>query len=324
MSLRQLECLCTVIDEGLSITRAANALGTSQPSVSREIRLLEDRLGVTVLKRSRKRIVGITKAGEEVLDVARRMLRDADNLNRIGKDYGGKKGGVLSMAVSHTQAAYALPRIIPQFAQKHPNVRLTLRQGNPTQIARWLSDGEVDFSIATEPAKPVPDIVLLPIYTLHRVILTPLAHPLLAQPKPTLEMLARYRLITYGEEFSYYSRIMQTFKEKGLTPDVVLTATDVDVMKKYVKLGLGIAIITSLAYDPKDDEGLGAVDVSHLFEGSCVKLGLRQNTYLSSYAYEFLRVFAPHLDSTAIRDAITAPSRSARASVSPDTEEHND
>jgi LysR family cys regulon transcriptional activator len=212
------------------------------------------------------------------------------------------------MAVSHTHAAYALPRIIPQFTQKHPNVRLTLRQGNPTQIARWLSDGDVDFSIATEPAHPVPDIVLLPIYTLPRVILTPLAHPLLAHTRPTLEMLAQYRLITYGEEFSYYSRIMRTFKKKGLIPDVVLTATDVDVMKRYVKLGLGVAIITSLAYDPEQDAGLGAVDVSHLFEGSCVKLGLRQNAYLSNYAYEFLRIFAPHLDSAAIRNAISGRS----------------
>ena len=304
MSLKQLEYLCCVADQGFNVTRAAYALGTSQPSVSREIRLLEDRLGVTILKRSRKRILGVTRAGEEVLSVARRMLKDADNLNRIGRDYGERRTGTLRIAVSHTHARYAFPRIIPKFIEEHANVRLTLRQGNPTQIANWLSNGDVDLSIATAPAEPVPDIVLLPIYTLNRVILTPPAHPLLSESKLTLEILARYPLITYGEEFSYYSRLMQTFARVGLSPDVVLTATDVDVMKTYVKLGLGVAIITSLAFDPAEDTGLAALDVSHLFEGSLVQLGLRKGTYLSKYAYDFLRMFAPDLDSEAIGAAI--------------------
>ena len=229
MKLQQLRFLCEIVDRELSISNAAAALHTSQPSVSRQIQALEKELGVAVFARSRKRILGLTKPGIEVLQIARRMVRDAENLSQVSNEFTAKDSGDLVITTSHTHARYVLPSVIKKFAAEYPKVRVILRQGNPTQIAEWASSGDADLSISSEPIRPIPNLVLLPCYDHPKVVLTPLKHPLLGKRALTIEELARYPLITYDSEFATHSQVMRAFESRQLKPNIILSATDVDV-----------------------------------------------------------------------------------------------
>ena len=304
MKLQQLRFLCEVVDRGLSISGAASALHTSQPSVSRQIQALEKELGVAVFERSRKRILALTKPGMEVLQVARRMVHDAENLGRLADEFTARDSGDLVITTSHTHARYVLPSVIKKFAAEYPQVRVILRQGNPTQIAEWASSGAADLSISSEPIRPIPNLALLPCYDHPKIVLTPLKHPLLRARPLTIEALAQYPLITYDSEFATHSQVMRAFERRQLEPNVILSATDVDVMKTYVKHGMGVAIVAALAYDPKEDRALRAVDARHLFEANKIYVGIRKHTYLRGYVFRFIRLFSPRLSRDMVERAV--------------------
>jgi len=295
MNLRHLQLFCEVVNTNLNISAAAKALHTSQPSVSRHLLALEHELGVALFVRSKKRILGLTGPGEVVLESARRVLFEVENINQAGKVHGKEKRGNLVVAASHTHARYSLPKVVRAFIAQYPNVRLVLRQGDPHQIAEWVASGNADIGICAEPLERPKDIMFFPCHKHHRIILTPLGHPLAAIKKPTLAQLSRYPLITYEAPFTVHRRIVEAFESYGLSPNFVLTATDVDVMKTYVKAGLGLAIVASLAHNAEEDMGLVAISASHLFKPDLIKIALRKGTYQRSYTYDFIELFSPLL-----------------------------
>lgn len=296
MNIQQLRYVFEIARHGLNISDAAEALYTSQPGISKQIRQLEEELGVEIFTRHGKRLVGVTEPGKQVLAIAERMLRDVDNLRQVGAEFSREEAGTLTIATTHTQARYVLPKIVPRFMQRFPNVRLQLRQGNPVQCCRYVLSGEADLAIATEAIAEFDDLVMLPCYQWNRAVIAPDGHPLVTQHPLTLEAIARYPLITYDFAFTGRSQINKAFLGRGLRPNVVLTALDADVIKTYVALGLGVGIMAAMAFRPEEDKGLQAVDASHLFESATTRIGLPRNAYLRGYAYAFIELFAPHLD----------------------------
>jgi len=307
MKLQQLRYLVEVSRCGLNVSEAAEVLYTSQPGVSKQITLLEDALGVIVFERSGKRLTAITEPGRRVLEIAERMLREADNIKRVGEEYAGGDSGSLVIATTHTQARYALPLVVKRFIERHPKVRLSMHQGNPVQIAEWTLKGEADIAIATEALDQFPQLVMLPCYQWGHSVIAPDGHPILAERTISLATLAKWPLITYDPAFTGRSRISGAFERAQLTPNVVLAALDSDVIKTYVSLGLGLGIIASMAYDPARDVGLQAVDVGHLFGSNTTRIGLRRGTYIRRYEYDFIELFASQLSKKAVDMAMAGP-----------------
>ena len=304
MKLQQLRYICEVARQNLNLSNAAEALFTSQPGISKQIRGLEEELGVDIFVRHGKRVVAVTEPGKAILEIAQRMLNDVENLRQVGEEFTEEDKGHLTIATTHTQARYALPHVIQRFTKRYPAVRLSLRQGSPTQISELVTSGEADIAIATEAIELYEDLVMLPCYEWNRCVLVPPGHPLLKAKKLTLEAIVSFPIITYDCAFTGRSRINQAFADKGLTPNVVLTAIDADVIKTYVELGLGIGIVAMMAYDPKRDTHLRAMDASHLFEPSTTRIGIRKNSYLRGYTYDFIEMFAPHLTREVVDDAM--------------------
>ena len=297
MKLQQLRYLCEVAKQGLNVSAAAEKLYTSQPGVSKQIRLLEDELGIDIFVRNGKRVVEITEPGKAILAIAERLLREAENLRLAGKDFSNEGSGSLVIATTHTQARYALPQTVKAFVLRYPGVNLVLHQGNPTQVAQMVISGEADIAIATETIAEVKELVSMPCHQWHHGIITPPRHPLLKEKMLSLEAIARYPIVTYDTAFAGRSRINRAFERKALAPRVVLTAIDSDVIKTYVELGLGlgIGIVARMAFDPQRDKGLRMLDAGHLFESSTTRIGMRHGAYLRGYVYEFIHLFAPHL-----------------------------
>jgi LysR family cys regulon transcriptional activator len=295
MKLQQLRYLVEVENRGLNVSEAANALYTSQPGISKQIRLLEEELGVTVFERAGKRLTGITPGGRLVLDQARRVLREAVNLSRVGADFATESKGLLTIATTHTQARYVLPEVVRRFVQRHPGIRLHVQQGSPVQVAEWLLDGSAELGIATEALDRHPELVTLPCYQWSHKVVAPKDHPLLANQPLTLAALANYPLVTYDATFTGRSRIDRAFERQDLQPNVVLTAIDSDVIKTYVELGLGVGIIAEMAFDPVRDTGLVALSANHLFEVNTTRLGFRRDLWLRGYDYDFMELLAPQL-----------------------------
>lgn len=311
MKLQQLRYICEVARRGLSISATAEGLYTSQPGVSKQIRQLEEELGVQVFTRSGKQLTQITPAGMAILEIARDVLSKVETIKRIAQEHSDDKRGHLSIATTHTQARYVLPNVIKQFIQRYPNVVLHMHQGTPTQIAELAAEGVVDFAIATEGMELFEDLVMMPCYRWNRCIIVPNDHPLCELPTLTLEALAQYPLVTYVFGFTGRSHLDQAFSEKGLQPQVVFTASDADVIKTYVRLGLGVGIVAHMAYDPILDSDLRALDASHLFEDSTTKIGCRRGTFLRSYMYDFVQIFAHQLTREKVEQAMQTPSREA-------------
>jgi LysR family cys regulon transcriptional activator len=304
MKLQQLRYICEVARHNLNLSNAAEALFTSQPGISKQIRSLEDELGVDIFVRHGKRVVAVTEPGKAILEIAQRVLKDVENLRQVGEEFTEEDKGHLTIATTHTQARYALPQVIQRFTKRYPGVRLSLRQGSPTQISELVTSGEADIAIATEAIELYEDLVMLPCYEWNRCVLVPPGHPLLKAKKLTLEAMAGFPMITYDFAFTGRSKMNQAFADKGLTPNVVLTAIDADVIKTYVELGLGIGIVAMMAYDPKRDTHLRAMDASHLFEPSTTRIGIRKNSYLRGYTYEFIEMFASHLTRKVVDSAM--------------------
>jgi LysR family cys regulon transcriptional activator len=308
MNLQQLRYLHEVARQGLNVSAAATALFTSQPGVSKQIRLLEEELGVVVFERNGKRLTGITEPGRLVLEGVARVLRELDNLKRVGADYADEASGTLDIATTHTQARYALPTVVKRFVEAFPRVRLRLHQGNPEQVAEWTVQGQADIGIATEALDRSPRLLTLPCYQWSHVVISPAGHPLLERPTLTLADLAAYPLITYDPTFTGRTRIDRAFERAGVEANVVLTAIDSDVIKTYVGLGLGLGIIAEMAYDPDRDAGLAALPASHLFESSTTRLAFRRDAHLRRFDLAFIELFAPQLTASLVRTAIAGGS----------------
>jgi LysR family cys regulon transcriptional activator len=303
MKLQQLRCLTEVARRGLNVSEAAEALHTSQPGVSKQIRALEDELGVQVFVRHGKRLVSVTEPGKAVVAIAERILSEAQNLKRAGEEYANDQLGTLTIAATHTQARYALPKAVAAFKRRYPKVELLLHQGNPTQICEQVVAGEADMGVATEMISLYPELVSLPVYQWNRVVVVPPKHPLLKAPL-TMERLAEHPIVTYDFAFANRSLVQKAFETRGLKPHVVLSAQDSDVIKTYVELGLGVGILAKMAFDPKRDLNLRAIDASHLFESSTTRLGIKRGAYLRRYAYEFIELFAPQLPRAVVEQSV--------------------
>jgi len=295
MKLQQLRYLTEVVRRGLNVSEAAEALHTSQPGVSKQIRALEDELGIQVFARHGKRLVAVTEPGKQVISIAERILAEAQNLRRAGEEFANDQLGTLTIAATHTQARYSLPKPVAAFKRRYPRVKLVIHQGNPTQICEQVLTGEADVCVATEAIAEYPELVSMPVYQWNRCVVVPPKHPLLKSTPLTLEKLSEYPIVTYDFAFANRSLVEKAFELRGLQPNVVLTALDADVIKTYVELGLGIGILAKMAFDPKRDRSLRSIDASHLFESSTTRLGIKRNAYLRRYAYEFIELFAPHL-----------------------------
>jgi LysR family cys regulon transcriptional activator len=304
MKLQQLRYLCEVANQDLNLSRAAKKLHTSQPGISKQIQLLEDELGVEIFIRNGKRMVSITPPGQNIVEIAGKILREANNLKWVGQEFTNKDVGSLTVATTHTQARYALPPTIRQFTTRYPKVKLTIRQGNPTQISQLVTSGEADVAIATEAIEFFHELVMLPCYQWNRCIITPPEHPLLSLRKISLEAIVKYPIITYDFAFTGRSKINQAFEARGLVPNVVLTALDADVIKTYVELGLGIGIVAQMAFDPNRDKHLRSIDAGHLFESSTTRIGIRKNSYLRSYILDFIQMFSPQLNRITVKKAM--------------------
>ena len=295
MKLQQLKYLSEVARHRLNLSEAAAVLHTSQPGISKQIKLLEEELGVDILVRNGKRMVDMTTPGRAILEIAERILRDTDNLRQVGREFGEEGRGMLTVATTHTQARYALPPVIQRFIARYPRVRMSLREGSSIQIAELMQSGEADLAIITEAYDAYRDLVMLPCSQWNRCIITPLRHPLLMEKQITLEAVARFPIVTYDFAFAGESPIRRAFEARGIAPQVALTAVDADVIKAYVELGMGVGILAKMAFDPARDFGLRLVDASHLFEPGTTHLGIRRHAYLRSYVYDFIEMFAPHL-----------------------------
>ena len=306
MNLQQLRYLCAVVDHGMNVSTAAAALFTSQPGISKQIRQLEDELGLQVFVRQGKRLASLTPAGEMVVATARRAMREVANLKRVADEFRGEDTGTLAIATTHTQARYVLPQVLRQFANRYPKVRVVLHQGNPLQVAEQTAQGEADVGIATEALANYPQLVTLPCYEWNRVVLVPKRHPLAKSKLLTIEALAKFPIVTYDGSFTGRSAINAAFAAKGLEPNVVLTALDADVIKTYVELGMGVGIVAQMAYDPTRDTNFDKLDASHLFSPSTTRLGLRHGVFLRGYVYAFITLFAPQYSRSAIEAALAA------------------
>lgn len=308
MKLQQLRYIWEVAHHDLNVSATANSLYTSQPGISKQIRLLEDELGIEVFARSGKHLTRVTPAGQVVIDLAGEMLRTAENIKRVAQEFSNEKRGGLVLATTHTQARYILPAVISQFMEKYPDVTLSLKQGTPPQIAQMVADGEADLAIATESIASTNDLVTFPCYQWNRCILVPKDHPLAQVKKLSLEQLADYPLVTYISGFTGRAKVDEAFANANLTPRIVFTAADSDVIKTYVRLGVGVGIVAHMAADTRDDD-LVVLDASHLFEPSITRLGIRRGTFMRGYLYHFIEKLAAHLDRDTVDQALAAGNR---------------
>lgn len=304
MNFQQLRSIREAARRGYNLTEVANVLFTSQPGVSRQIRELEDELGVEIFERNGKRLTGLTNPGKGILPIIDRLLLEAENLRQASEEFSGETKGTLTVATTHTQARYVLPEVVQSFRKAYPEVRVALQQSSPEHIAEWVLSGKADIGIATEGLSRFDDLISFPCYTWNHVIVVPEGHPLLAHPKIDLEQLASYPLITYDVGFTGRSHIDAAFQKAGFTTDIVLTAMDSDVIQKYVQLGLGVGIVASMAVEHGREKGLRPIDASHLFAPNVTRLAVRRGAYQRSYIYDFILRFAPDLQIAEVEAAL--------------------
>ena len=304
MNFQQLRSIRETTRCNFNLTEVANVLFTSQPGVSRQIRELEEELGVDIFERNGKRLTGLTEPGKGILQIIDRLLLEADNLRQASLEFSGEKSGTLTVATTHTQARYVLPRVVQAFRNAFPNVRIALQQSSPEHIAEWVISGKADVGIATEGLSQFEDLISFPCYSWNHVIAVPDDHPLLAQERVGLAQLAAYPLITYDVGFTGRGHIDDAFRQAGIQTDIVLTAMDSDVIQQYVTLGLGVGIIASMAIESSRDRGLRTIDATHLFAPNVTRLGVRRGAYLRAYTYDFILQFAPDLKRADIEQAL--------------------
>jgi len=304
MKIQQLKYICEVANHDLNVSATAESLFTSQPGVSKQIRMLEDELDVQIFQRNGKHLTEITPAGRIIIEMAAEILDKVKGVKRVADDFSNKRHGSLSIATTHTQARYVLPKIIQDFIKLYPDISLDMHQGTPVQISELASKGTVDFAIATEALELFDNLIMMPCYRWNRSVIVCHDHPLANETNLTLETLAEYPIVTYVFGFTGRSQLDHAFQKAGLSPKLVFTASDADVIKTYVKMNLGVGIVASMAYDPKIDSELVSIDASHLFEPSVTRIGFRRGTFLRAYMYEFIKLFAPHLTQDIIQQSM--------------------
>ncbi len=295
MNLKQLQLICEMVNNAFNVSRTAEALFTTQPAISTQIKNLEDELSLKIFIRKGKRITDLTDAGKEIHHYAEDVIISTRAIKSVAQEYTSKNKGTLRIATTHTQARYALPKVIKVFSEKYPNVQLRIHQGDPTHISEMVIHGKADFAIATESITEYDKLAMLPVYRWNRCIVTPKGHPLLTKKNITLKDVCQYPIVTYDFAFTGRSVTTRAFTEQHLTPNIVLTAIDADVIKTYVELGLGIGLLANMAFDPEKDKNLEKIDVSHLFEDSTTFIGFKKGQFLRHYMYEFLSLFSPKL-----------------------------
>lgn len=292
MNVKQLKLVCQMVKNDFSVSRTADALFTTQPSISTQLKALEDELSIKIFQRHGKRIIALTPPGKDIFHYAEQALQNIETIKQIATENSSKETGALRIATTHTQARYALPPIIQRFSQRYPKVQLNIHQGNPTQITEMALHGDVDFAVATEGIANNEKLAMLPVYQWNRCVIAHKNHPILKVKKLTLEDIAQHPIVTYDFAFAGRSVINKAFIEKSLIPNVVLTAIDSDVIKTYVELELGIGLIASMAYNSEQDKNLGSIDASHLFEASTTYVGFKKGMYLRDYMIQFIQWFA--------------------------------
>jgi len=304
MTLRQLRYLIEVIAQGFNITAAAATLHTAQPGVSKQIIELEHELGTQILLRRGNRIIGLTKAGEHVARLARRMLLDAESLRNTATSASGLEGGRLVLGTTHAQARYVLPYVIQRFKSRYPAVQLVIRQENESRVPDLVAAGELDIGVSAEPPTAHNELLILPCYQLPRSVITPAHHPLLREKRLTLESIAHYPIITLDATFAGGRKVLQAFSAHGLSINLAMSAIDADAIKSYVALGLGVAILPGIAFMPARDRELRALDASHLFEPTLVCLQIQRAHYVPNYILDFIQMLAPQWQHSAIVEAV--------------------
>ena len=301
MKLQQLRYIVEVLNNNLNVSSTAESLYTSQPGISKQVRMLEDELGIQIFGRSGKHLTHVTPAGSEVINIATEILAKVESIKAIASENTQPDEGKLRIATTHTQARYALPTVIHGFMKRYPKVSLHMYQGTPTQICDVSSKGEADFAIATESLHLYKDLIMLPCYHWNRSLIVRADHPLATKANITIADIAQYSLVTYVFGFTGRSELDRAFEAAGEKPKIAFTATDADVIKTYVRLGVGIGVVASMAVDEAIDSDLVKIDASHLFKSSTTKIGFKRGTFLRGYMFDFIERFAPHLN----RDVVT-------------------
>ena len=304
MKLQQLRYIVEVLNNNLNVSATAETLFTSQPGISKQVRMLEDELGIQIFGRSGKHLTHVTSAGQEVINIATEILSKVEGIKAVAREHTQPDEGKLRIATTHTQARYALPDVIQGFVKKYNKVSLQMSQGTPAQISDAAAKGEADFAIATESLHLYNDLVMLPCYYWNRSIIVKPDHPLAKKQNITINDIAKYSLVTYVFGFTGRSELDSAFEAEGATPKIAFTATDADVIKTYVRLGVGVGVIASMAIDQRIDSDLVTIDASHLFKASTTKIGFRRGSFLRGYMYDFIERFAPHLTKTMVERAM--------------------
>lgn len=303
MKLQQLRYIVEVVNHSLNVSSTAESLYTSQPGISKQVRLLEDELGVQIFERSGKHLTRVTPSGEEIVKISREILSRVESIKSVAGEHTHPERGTLNITTTHTQARYALPDVIKRFTKRYSDVSLHMHQGTPAQMSDAIAKGTADFAIATEALHLYQDAIMLPCYHWNRSIVVTKDHPLAQKKNVTIEDLAAYELVTYVFGFTGRSALDSAFNKAGLKPKIVFTATDADVIKTYVRLGIGVGVIASMAMDEERDSDLVALDASHIFDASTTTIGFKRGSFLKSYMFDFMERFAPHLTRPIVEQA---------------------
>lgn len=305
MKLQQLKYIVEVVNHNLNVSATAENLYTSQPGISKQVRLLEDELGIQIFERSGKHLTHVTRAGEDIIRIAREILSRVEGIKSVAGEHTNPEAGTLNISTTHTQARYALPDVIKGFTRRYPKVSLHMHQGTPTQMSEAVAKGTANFAIATEALHLYQDAIMLPCYHWNRSIVVTKDHPLAKKSTVSIEDLAAFPLVTYVFGFTGRSELDTAFNKAHLTPKIVFTATDADVIKTYVRMGIGVGVIASMAIDKNQDTDLVVIDASHIFGSSTTSIGFRRGTFLRTYMYDFMERFAPHLTRPVVERAIS-------------------
>jgi len=311
MKLQQLRYLLEIEKQNLNISKAAVVLCTSQSGVSKQIKLLEDELGVELFERNSRKLTALTIAGEHIVVLAKKVLNKVDDIKQVAAEFTNEPKSI-SIATTHTQARYVLPVIVERFLSLNPNINLNLQQGTPEQVATLLENNEVDIAIATEVLADREALVALPCYQWSRSIIVKKDHALAGKNKLTMADIVKYPIITYVQGFTGRYKQDEVFKQYQMEPNIVLTAVDADVIKTYVRLGLGIGIIANMAFSPEQDSDLHVLSVEHLFGISTSQIAIKKDRNIKPYVYSFIEMFAPHLTQILIKQAIECSDLKAR------------
>ena len=305
MNLHQFRFVQEAARRNLNLTEAAKALHTSQPGVSKAIIELEDELGVDIFARHGKRLKRITEPGQHVLKSIELIMREVGNLKRIGEQFSAQDSGTLSIATTHTQARYVLPVPVAKLREAYPKVNVSLHQGSPDQVARMVIDEVAEIGIATESLADYSELVTLPCYEWQHVLVLPKDHPLAGKERVSLEDLASEPIITYHPSFTGRTRIDHAFAQKKLTPRIALEAIDSDVIKTYVRLGLGIGIVAEMAVRDSTNDDLVVKPMGHIFGQNIARIAFKRSAYLRNFVFKFAELLSDRLDRNLVARAMT-------------------